>query len=221
MAEVYSTKENVIDKTGRRYGMLTVVSAAERVSGRARWNCLCDCGNTTVVAGGNLTCGIIKSCGCLRGKKKITHGCSIGRVRTRAYRSWDSMRQRCYNSNIRGYEYYGGRGISVCEQWRHSFECFLRDMGDCPKGMTIDRYPDKNGNYEPGNCRWATSGQQNNNKRSNVLVTAFGKTQSVAEWSVELSLDYDVIYQRIRHGWDHHKALTQVVRKMTFPAVGR
>jgi len=102
------------------------------------------------------------------------------------------MLARCTNPNRAAWKHYGGRGITVCDRWRHGedgrsgFECFLSDMGPRPQGKTLDRHPNKAGNYEPGNCRWATWIQQQNNRTDNVLITAVGRTQTRAEWCREI-----------------------------------
>jgi hypothetical protein len=96
----------------------------------------------------------------------VTHGHARIGAQSRTYRSWAMMLSRCRNSKDVSYQYYGGRGLKVCSRWE-SFENFLKDMGERPKGRTIDRYPDKNGNYEPGNCRWATPSQQSSNRNPN------------------------------------------------------
>ncbi len=117
------------------------------------------------------------------------------------------MRTRCLNEKSDQYPEYGGRGIKVALAW-DSFAAFLADMGERPAGTTLDRWPDVNGDYAPGNCRWATMQQQENNKRNNVLLTHGGKTQTVAEWARETGLIYQTIRQRLKHGWSVAEALT-------------
>jgi|SRR5882724_2124920 len=150
----------LFDLIGKRFGSLTLIRPARpvRVSRgyRARWLCLCDCGKTTYVRDNNLISHNTTSCGC----KHVTHRKS----RTRTYKTWQSMWTRTANRNHIAFHHYGGRGIRVCKRWE-SFENFFADMGPRPPRRTIDRFPDMNGNYRPGNCRWATASQQRNNKR--------------------------------------------------------
>ena len=164
------------DLTGQTFERLTVIkrtTSTER--GYARWLCECQCGNTTIVRSVSLRNGHTRSCGCLQREwctklGRIStgviskHGHTIN-GRTSTYESWRSMKTRCINQNQKNYMYYGGRGIKVCDRWIKSFENFLADMGERPDGKTLDRYPDNDGNYEPGNCRWATAKQQIANRR--------------------------------------------------------
>ena len=143
-----------IDLTNKKFGNLIVISLyGKNSSNSCIWICKCICNNETKVLSSNLIRGKTKSCGCLRGKSisdsKITHG----QVNTSTYNSWANMIQRCTNPNVESYEYYGNRGIKVCDRWLHSFENFLEDMGHSSRGLSIDRINSK-GNYEPGNCRW-------------------------------------------------------------------
>jgi hypothetical protein len=112
---------------------------------------------------------------------------------------WSDMKQRCYNENTNQYKNYGGRGISVCDRWRTSFDCFLSDMGVKLDGMSIERI-DVNGNYEPSNCRWATTIEQQNNRRDCVFLTHGDKTMTVEQWSRELCIHPETIRTRIRTG---------------------
>lgn len=151
---------------GQRFGRLLVGDQADRsATGEVRWHCRCDCGNETIVQGNNLKSGHIQSCGCLGDERRRENNRTHGLSKSRTYRSWRAMRRRCFDHKYREFHLYGGRGISVCERWNASFEAFLADMGERPQGTSIDRYPDVNGNYEPGNCRWATPLEQAHNKR--------------------------------------------------------
>jgi len=157
-----------IDQTGRRFGRLIVVERAPNRGKLTHWRCRCDCGKAHTVYSGYLKDGRTKSCGCLRSDLLSIHGHAKGKC-SRTYRSWKKMRDRCTNVRHRHYSYYGGRGINVCERWLHSFANFLADMGERPLGTTLDRR-ENDGNYEPGNCRWATWSQQMRNRRSQASV---------------------------------------------------
>ncbi len=136
---------------------------------------------------------------CLFTEMNMKHGAAKrGKIR-REFRSWQSAIDRCYNAHRKDFKHYGGATppVTVCERWRHSFKNFFDDMGPCPKGMTLDRYPNKAGNYEPGNCRWATLIEQANNKCNSTAITWCGRTQTLAQWSRELGLNYKVVWQRI------------------------
>lgn len=126
--------------------------------------------------------------------------------RGRTYRSWMSMIQRCTNANDPNYRRYGGRGISVCDSWR-DFEGFQADMGERPNGKSLDRHPDVNGNYEPGNCRWANNKQQSRNRRTNHMITFMGRTEPLVAWAEEIGIPRETLLSRIQRGWALDRAL--------------
>jgi hypothetical protein len=134
------------------------------------------------------------------------HGHSRKAGQSATYHSWRSMMMRCYNKNCDGYKYWGGRGITVCESW-HNFANFLADMGEKPKGSSLDRIHNQRG-YEPTNCRWATPSEQSLNRRSAHLLTYLGETLSVSVWARRLGCDPHVIAKRIKRGWDVAHAVT-------------
>jgi len=150
-------------KIGNKFGKLTVIEKTDKRRARnILWLCRCECGGVKLAESYDLKNGRTLSCGCV--KNDISHGHTSRSKRTPTYNTWNSMIQRCCNPNANGYENYGGRGITVCNEWRKSFKVFLEDMGKRPLHKTIDRI-DNDGNYEISNCRWATNKQQQNNKR--------------------------------------------------------
>jgi len=158
------------------------------------------CGNNFKTRVDSIATGHTKSCGCKTGRGgKPTHfHTSRDGYRSHTYVSWQSMLARCYG-NDPAKEEYRSKGIIVCERW-HDFNHFLADMGERPKGKTIDRFPNKFGNYEPGNCRWATNKQQANNLTNNRMVTYKGVTKTLPEWCDELKLNYHRVICRLNRG---------------------
>lgn len=138
------------------------------------------------------------------------HGHLSGGKMSPEYAAWSGMRSRCTNQNKRDYPRYGGRGITVCERWSR-FENFLLDMGLRPSSdHSIDRYPDKNGNYEPSNCRWATREQQGRNKRNNRIVEFHGREMVLMEAVKLCDMNYATVRQRLIAGWSVERALAKV-----------
>lgn len=214
------------DLSNLRFGRLTALSYKRIPTNRGSivtvWTCRCDCGTICDKRATCLTSGYTQSCGCLHregvrlmGLSNTRHGYS----RTRTWRIWFTMRRRCSDTTHDSYAYYGGRGITVCERWRNSFDNFLADMGECPKGKSIDRYPNKNGNYEPGNCRWATPQEQRNNRnpvtqpRSDAVLYSYkSESLSIGQWANRTGISYSVIKGRLRLGWPLSQALGLVCR---------
>jgi hypothetical protein len=161
----------VNDLLGKKFGRLAVVKRVENNRfGKSRWRCLCQCGNFCDVDGSSLIQGLTSSCGCLHLENllqrppALRHGHASASDNSPTYVSWRHMWERCTNENAINFQNYGGRGITVCRRWR-LFEHFLDDMGERPAGTSIDRI-DSDGNYTPGNCRWATPKQQADNRRA-------------------------------------------------------
>lgn len=197
-----------IDLTGNRYGKLTVISRAKnkkRKTGGSRtmWKCQCECGNIITVESSHLKSGHSKSCGCITKKH--------GKFGTRIYKIWDSMYQRCYNRNNQAYKNYGGRGITVCDEWLHNFQSFYdwAMSNGYADDLTIDR-KDVNGNYEPSNCRWATDVEQHNNTRANRYIEFNGETHTIAEWSRITGINDSTLRSRLgEYKWSIERALTE------------
>ncbi len=204
----------VVDITGQKFGRLFIVSFSHVKSRKAYFNCLCDCGQSKIIAGGDIKGGNTKSCGCLamehsRALKKVntTHGES-GLGVTREYTTWMRILARCYNSSVPRYEDYGGRGITVCDRWRDSYENFLADMGRKPSPRhSIDRRDNEKG-YSPDNCRWATPKEQANNRRSSRTITHNGETLTLQQWADKLGLKRSILKQRLYNGWSEEKTIT-------------
>lgn len=201
-----------IEMSGKRFGRLVVQEENGRARKEIAWLCLCDCGGTKTVSGWGLRRGLVKSCGCAlkasqqTNKFKPRHGMADSRV----HRSWMSMLDRCTRKTCSAYKNYGGRGIVVCERWQ-VFENFLADMGLPPQGFEIDRI-DNEGNYEPNNCRWASTKQQSRNRRVNLIVEIDGVRKCVADWADQSGIKYHTIYRRLRVGVTAKEAVFGPVR---------
>jgi len=203
-------------KPGDRFGRLVVtgLSCGTDIHHNRLFPVLCDCGNTKVVSSPQLKRSKTRSCGCLA-RELMTgnrYAATHGKSHLPEFKTWEGMIQRCTNSNDKGYFRYGGRGIKVCDRWLNSFENFLADMGLKPgPKYSIDR-EDNNGNYEPGNCRWATIQEQCRNRSSNKLVEFDGRTKSVQEWADEKGLNHSALSHRLRLGWSVERALNTPLR---------
>ena len=158
-----------IDLTGTVFGKLLVMSKASRDKRYhdSMWNCKCECGNITVVSAGNLKKANTTSCGCYGAERRKQSVTTHGKSGTRLHRIWKAMHTRCYNANFFAFKYYGGRGVTICPEWRENFEAFYdwAMLSGYTKNLTIDRI-DANGDYSTKNCRWSTMAEQNNNKRA-------------------------------------------------------
>lgn len=180
--------------------------------GHTLYECRCECGTVKHVRVDHLKRKVnpVLSCGCMRHRTgeeapRFKHGMS----RSSEHKSWSHMIERCTNENSVDWDLYGGRGVRVCERWQgeEGFANFIEDMGRKPSSKhSIDRR-DNNGNYEPGNCRWATASQQARNRRSNHLITFNRKTQCVADWADELSLDRRLLFSRLDDGWSFERCI--------------
>lgn len=192
---------------GHVFGRLTVL---HRVPGGTspRWLCRCDCGVEKVFLLANMVRGTTTSCGCAR-----TGPVKHGKVGTSEYTTWASMLQRCYDPGCSSYSRYGGRGITVCDRWRHDFQAFFDDMGPKPTPRhSLDRFPDNNGPYSPSNCRWATPREQSNNTRRNVVLEHAGERHNLSEWAAIKGISRYALFMRLKHGWTVAEALDTPLR---------
>lgn len=205
---------------GQTFGLMTVLRFDRREKRRRWWICQCQCGTIKPACHTDLINGATKSCGCQRptqlaaGRAALTvHGHS-GLIQSPTYRTWHKMKQRCLNPQSSHFHLYGGKGVVICARWL-AFENFLSDMGERPVGESIDRI-DSNGNYEPGNCRWATPREQGNNTNRNVFLEHEGERLTVAEWARKWGLPPHVVHSRVvKMGWSMERAKRESVKPRT------
>ncbi len=212
----------LVDLTGHRYGRFTVISGPHKKEGTRRvcWLSRCDCGTEKLVAADLLRTGQAQSCGCLRREisqaRLTTHGMAASTThspgrRAPEYQVWGNMKRRCSDPKAAQYAYYGGRGIKVCERWQ-SFENFFADMGPRPSPRhQIDR-TDNDGNYEPGNCRWVTCKENQNNRHTTRWLQLGEERMTTTDWSARTGIKADTILVRLARGWTVEKALTTPVK---------
>lgn len=202
------------DEVGNRYVMLLVIRRHGSTNdGKATWECVCDCGSIKTVLGKSLRSGITTSCGCYNKElvSKLKRKYII--QNTRLYRIWNDMVDRCENENNQAFKHYGGRGISVCEEWHDTNTFFKWAMSyGYSDTLTIERI-NNNGNYEPTNCKWATRKEQLNNRRNNKRITINGKTQTLQQWSEELKIPRSTIQYRIDHGMSPEGAIMKIGKR--------
>lgn len=208
----------LLDLTGRRFGRLVVVKrSAPHFSPNGKrstmWLCRCDCGNEVTAFSQNLVRGRTRSCGCYNDEARRKRSRTHGETDTRLYGIWCGMKRRCHNQKDEGYSTYGARGITVCDEWRNSYEAFrdwavAHGYGD---GLTIDRQNNDKG-YSPDNCRWATAIEQANNRRKTLFVRHNGRYMPLADWARLTGIKYITLYARLKSGWPIEKALTTQTR---------
>lgn len=195
-----------LDITGERYGNLVAVERLPSTPNGARWVFQCDCGNRTDALQSNVRSGAVKSCGCLGsrntiGQRSLKHGHGIGYKKSRTASAWRNAKTRCFNKANAKYPQYGGRGITMCEEWTSDFRTFLRDMGECPDGYTLERIR-VNGNYEPGNCEWIPAPLQAKNKTTNVVVDGM----ILKDFAEKHGVSYKLLHWHIKRGKTPHQA---------------
>lgn len=199
-----------IEVPPHRVGILTVGDKSEKKGkrGEPMFHCVCDCGKERTVEGYRLKRKDVTSCGCMRTTNRRNATKKHGMKGTPEYAAWNGLKDRCCNPNCPSYPHYGGRGITVCDEWTNSFEAFYEHVGPRPEGFTLDR-KDVNGNYEPGNVFWVDQEQQCNNRTNARSLTFNGKTQTIAQWSREVGIGYTTIHRRLLYGWPVELALTK------------
>lgn len=198
-----------IDLKGKQFGKLTVLKKNGKSKNRhCLWLCLCECGNETTMRSDSLRSGDVKSCGCYKIEKATTHGLR----KTKLYRLWAGIKNRCYNKNEPTYKNYGGRGIKVCSDWFSDARAFCewaRANGWKP-GLTIDRV-DNDGDYTPSNCRFVTHAINSRNTRSTRIIKYQDQAMCISEWARFLGMRVHTLWHRLNRGWSVERALTTPV----------
>lgn len=194
------------DLTGKRFGRLVVIEKAKTEHKSTRWKCKCDCGNECTVLAENLKTGHTTSCGCYREEKRPSLRYKHGQRHTRIYSTYTKIKDRCYNPNNPSYSRYGGRGITICDEWKKNPESFIKwayDNGYDEKAAygecTLDRIDNDKG-YSPDNCRWVNEQVQANNRRSNKRYEYNGETHTIAEWSRILNVNMGTMVSGLLNG---------------------
>jgi hypothetical protein len=197
-----------VDISGEKFGRWTAIKRVGTKAGGALWLCKCDCGKIGEVRSNALRSGKSKSCGCYNldvrrevcVKRNTKHGHAKRGNKSRAYKIWDNLKLRHHKKSY--------RDVGICPRWAH-FQNFLEDMGEPPSPKhTLDRINNTEG-YSPGNCRWATMKEQQNNRTNNRIIIAFGESRTLQQWSEEFGIDGRTISARIQRGWPVEKALTE------------
>lgn len=200
----------VKDITCQKFGKLTALYRLHNYYDKkhTRWLCICDCGNLVETQMDHLISGHTKSCGCLNSETSKKVHTKHGKRNTSLYNVYYGMKSRCYNNNNPRYIDYGGRGITICDEWLTDFVVFCNwaISNGYQEGLQLDRI-DNDGNYEPSNCRWVDIKTQGRNKRNNKYITYQGETKLLIEWCEILNLNYDTVQSRLRRGWQPEKCL--------------
>lgn len=209
-------KKIITNLVGRQFAQLTVQTFVGVTAMKMPiWTARCSCGNDVVVRSQELLQGDTRSCGCLHRAAVVARNKSYAKHRAKnkpAYSSWQSMIQRCCNPLSKDYPRWGGRGIKVSPVWRHSYLTFVRDLGERPQGTSLERI-NVNGDYEPGNCRWATPKQQASNRRSSHIVVFMGKRMTLTQLAESCGVNDATLRQRIcKRGMSVEAAATTPVR---------
>lgn len=195
----------LIDLTGQRFGRLQVLEKTKRTKGHLYWKCACDCGAITEVSGPNLRSSVTKSCGCLHRESIKSRTMTHGESQSKTYSIWAGIKARCFDEKSSSYQFYGAKGIRLCERWKR-FENFLADMGECKEGMSIERI-DINGDYEPSNCKWIALGDQAKNRTNTIHIEYQGVTRCLKDWSRITGKPYTTMQLHYRKNYPVEKIL--------------
>lgn len=203
------------DITSQRFGRLVALGPVAKTDrNQIVWLCMCDCNTTTTSTFASLNAGSTQSCGCIHRETLVNRNQTHGMAKDPLYRTWAGIVKRCTNPNATGYAHYGGRGIAICDEWRHSFEAFYNHVTQLPdygtKGYSLDRI-NNNGNYEPDNVRWTTTVNQRRNTRKNIMLTYGDKTQCIAAWAEEIGINVGTLHSRLSRGFPIEQSLTTPV----------
>ena len=204
----------LIDLVGCRFGRLLVIKKYGHNGKAVTWLCKCECGSEVIVRGDSLRKGATQSCGCIHREQLIDRNSTHGLCGQRLYNIWGCMVQRCYNSKTPCYDRYGGRGVTIYDEWRNNFQAFYdwAMTHGYKDGLTIDRIDNDEG-YFPDNCRWITAKEQGNNRSTNRYLEFNGEKHTVSEWSELLGISTSCIDSRLRRGWSIEKTLTEEIKK--------
>jgi len=215
--------KKLMNLIGLEYERWTVIKSTGRNKhGQFMWLCRCCCGNEKIVLGNSLRNGDSRSCGCLAKemliKRSVTHGFTRNGKTSKTYRAWTNITKRCNDKNNPDYKDYRGRDINVCHRWssknQRGFQNFLKDMGECPPGKSIDRINNNKGYYKR-NCKWSTDKEQARNRRNNHVLTMDGTSACYAEWEEITGIKQSVISRRIKRRWSARRALTTPMKNRT------
>lgn len=209
-----------VDISGMRFGGITAIRDVGTLVGKTRkWEFLCDCGNRFISCGSRARLGTVISCQECSRERISKLNTSHGMRDSAEYGIWIHIKERCLNPSNKSFERYGGRGISVCERWTHSFENFIADMGIRPSNKhSIDRI-NNNGNYEPSNCRWSTPVEQGNNKRNNIMVTIDNETKSLSAWCRERGVSVGSAWSRYKKGLTGNDIFQSTEERISFNGI--